>query len=130
MEKGMAVSFEVVLFFIGLCKSLASKAALDVLAVLDDDKTSCSLAGGSFLFSFQIPVFDHGKDEPGAVPQPAAVFILGLAEGWGQLIRSLDGVAGRELFGLYGPLSCVDGFLVAADGISFSQEVRRAGLIG
>jgi hypothetical protein len=45
-------------------------------------------------------------------------------------VRSPDGVVGSDVFGLYVPLSCVDAFLVDADGISFSQEVRRVGFEG
>ena len=75
------MSFDGGLFFRELCKSLASKAAPLAFVLFGEDSTSCSLDGGSFLFSFQIPVEDQGKDDAVADPQPAAPLIFGLAEG-------------------------------------------------
>jgi hypothetical protein len=80
----MAASFSAPLLFNGLCRSLGRKLVDDASVAVGDDKTSCSLAGGSFLLSFQIPVVVHGNDVVAAVPHPVAGFIFGLADGCGQ----------------------------------------------
>lgn len=81
MEKGIALSFNGARLFKGLCVSLASSGPPGASVVVGEDRTSCSLAGGSFLFSFQIAVEDQGKEVLAAGPQPAEPLIFGLAEG-------------------------------------------------
>ena len=94
--------------------------------IVGDGTISANRGGGSFRDSvFQIPV-PHGKELFPAWFQAIELPIPGLV--FGHPDWSVAGLLGMEAPDDKGPLVVNDAFLVIVAGISFSHDVRRAGL--